>query len=45
MPVIVAAREKTLDLVAYNSPAGDLLDAPDSAVIPAQAGAKAAAAA
>ncbi|MFE2412977.1 hypothetical protein ACFXDE_32025 [Kitasatospora sp. NPDC059408] len=45
VPVIVAAREKALDLMAYNSPAGDLLDARDSAVVPAQAGAKAAAAA
>ncbi|WP_406202241.1 dicarboxylate/amino acid:cation symporter [Kitasatospora sp. NBC_01560] len=36
VPVLVAAREKTLDLAAYNNPAGDLLDGA-SAVIPAQA--------
>ncbi|WP_405005834.1 dicarboxylate/amino acid:cation symporter [Kitasatospora purpeofusca] len=41
VPVVVAAREKTLDLVAYNNPAGDLYDdAPASArvTVPAQAG-------
>ncbi|MEV7026410.1 dicarboxylate/amino acid:cation symporter [Kitasatospora sp. NPDC093558] len=43
VPVLVAAREKTLDLVAYNSPTGDLLDG--SAAVPAEVAAKAAPAA
>ncbi|MFC9324785.1 dicarboxylate/amino acid:cation symporter [Kitasatospora sp. NPDC057015] len=44
VPILVSAREKTLDLVAYNNPRGDLLDdAP--VVIPAQAGEKVPAAA
>ncbi|MFJ2575313.1 hypothetical protein [Kitasatospora aureofaciens] len=38
MPIVVAAREKTLDLAAYNNPTGDLLDGP--VAIPAQAAAK-----
>ncbi|MGW6912746.1 dicarboxylate/amino acid:cation symporter [Kitasatospora sp. NPDC054939] len=42
VPVVVAAREKTLDLAAYNSPKGDLLDDVEpAAVIPAQADGKA----
>ncbi len=44
VPIVVAAREKTLDLVAYNNPTGDLYDdAPASvrAAVPAQAGGKA----
>ncbi|MFJ3218399.1 dicarboxylate/amino acid:cation symporter [Kitasatospora sp. NPDC086801] len=46
VPVLVASREKILDVAAYNRPSGDLYeeDAP-SAVVPAQASAKAAAAA
>ncbi|WP_371498673.1 dicarboxylate/amino acid:cation symporter [Kitasatospora sp. NBC_00374] len=28
VPILVAAREKTLDLTAYNNPTGDLLDEP-----------------
>ncbi|GJF28298.1 sodium:proton antiporter [Kitasatospora sp. NE20-6] len=35
VPVIVAAREKTLDLVAYNAPTGDLLAGPADADTPA----------
>ncbi|MFJ1703489.1 dicarboxylate/amino acid:cation symporter [Kitasatospora sp. NPDC088346] len=34
VPILVAAREKTLDLTAYNNPTGELLD--DAAHIPAQ---------
>ncbi|MGK4582564.1 hypothetical protein [Kitasatospora sp. HPMI-4] len=26
VPILVAAREKTLDLAAYNSPTGELID-------------------
>ncbi|MEV7779713.1 dicarboxylate/amino acid:cation symporter [Kitasatospora sp. NPDC088351] len=36
VPVLVAAREKTLDLVAYNSPTGDLYGDAPAAGIPAQ---------
>ncbi|GGV18089.1 sodium:proton antiporter [Kitasatospora herbaricolor] len=44
VPILVAAREKTLDLVAYNNPTGDLYaEAP--VPVPAQAGEKVPAAA
>lgn len=36
VPILVAAREKTLDLVAYNNPTGDLLDE-TPVTVPAQA--------
>ncbi|MGW4891431.1 hypothetical protein ACWEQL_04070 [Kitasatospora sp. NPDC004240] len=42
--MLVAAREKTLDLVAYNNPGADLLDETPSAAIPAQADGRSAAA-
>src|SRR6478609_9294526 len=46
VPILVSAREKTLDLAAYNNPRGDLLDdAPVTVTIPAQAGEKVPAAA
>ncbi|WP_431679993.1 dicarboxylate/amino acid:cation symporter [Kitasatospora sp. KL5] len=45
VPVLVSAREKTLDLVAYNRPTGDLLAEPATAPVPAQASAPEAAAA
>ncbi|WP_327679972.1 dicarboxylate/amino acid:cation symporter [Kitasatospora sp. NBC_00458] len=41
VPIVVAAREKTLDLAAYNNPTGDLYADAPAAVVPAQAGAKA----
>ncbi|WP_413230163.1 hypothetical protein [Kitasatospora herbaricolor] len=44
VPILVAAREKTLDLVAYNNPTGDLLDE-TPVTVPAQAGEKVPAAA
>ncbi|MFF1869893.1 dicarboxylate/amino acid:cation symporter [Streptomyces sp. CB03911] len=44
VPILVAAREKTLDLVAYNNPTGDLYDETPVSV-PAQAGEKVPAAA
>ncbi|XIJ54064.1 hypothetical protein ACF9IK_15145 [Kitasatospora hibisci] len=39
MPILVAAREKTLDLAAYGNPTGELLDGSASAAasVPAQA--------
>ncbi|MFD7981934.1 hypothetical protein ACFV4M_00955 [Kitasatospora indigofera] len=44
VPILVAAREKTLDLVAYNNPTGDLYaEAP--VPVPAQGGEKVPAAA
>jgi len=36
VPILVAAREKTLDLAAYDNPTGDLLAADRPVVIPAQ---------
>ena len=39
VPILVAAREKTLDLVAYNNPTGDLYDE-TPAGIPARSGEK-----
>ncbi len=44
VPILVAAREKTLDLVAYNSPTGDLYDE-TPVTIPAQSAEKVPAAA
>jgi len=37
VPILVAAREKTLDLVAYNNPTGDLLTEDRPAAVPAAA--------
>ncbi|WP_405365444.1 dicarboxylate/amino acid:cation symporter [Kitasatospora sp. NBC_00039] len=37
VPILVAAREKTLDLAAYNNPHGDLYEDAPAAVVPAQA--------
>ncbi|MFJ2191541.1 hypothetical protein ACIOJE_27020 [Kitasatospora sp. NPDC087861] len=45
VPVLVASREKILDVAAYNHPSGDLYDDAPSAVIPAQADKEAAPAA
>ncbi|MFG2820757.1 dicarboxylate/amino acid:cation symporter [Kitasatospora sp. NPDC048365] len=36
VPILVSAREKTLDLTAYNNPTGDLLAADRPTAIPAQ---------
>ncbi|WP_371479945.1 dicarboxylate/amino acid:cation symporter [Kitasatospora sp. NBC_00315] len=40
VPILVAAREKTLDLVAYNNPTGDLYNETPVASVPAQSGEK-----
>ncbi|MFJ5885363.1 dicarboxylate/amino acid:cation symporter [Kitasatospora cineracea] len=37
VPILVSAREKTLDLAAYNAPTGDLLAEDRPATVPAQA--------
>lgn len=37
VPILVSAREKTLDLVAYNSPTSRELYEADAAAVPAQA--------
>ncbi|GAA3006928.1 dicarboxylate/amino acid:cation symporter [Streptomyces lactacystinicus] len=40
VPIVVAAREKILDVAAYNNPSGDLYDeAPEPAVVAGQGGA------